>query len=93
MEARQPGKLELILATASMAAMLWYTIPPQERYWVKLRAVQTLHRLSGRAARREGRQGMSDELSGKDPKPHYGGAYIMSRVRDVLGKTLEGMKP
>jgi hypothetical protein len=93
MEPRQPGKLEVILALVSTTAMMWYMMPPQERYWVKLRVLQNLRRLSARYALREGHQGMTEELQGKDPEHRYGMAFLMSRVRDMLDKALEEMRP
>jgi hypothetical protein len=93
MEPRKPGAAEAILAIASTAVMTWCVIPPQERFWIKLRTLQALYNLSAKLARQEGQRGMGDELRGRDPEPRYGGAYSMSRVRDYLAKSLEGMKP
>lgn len=93
MEPRKPGILEAVLAIASTAVTAWVIMPPQEQYWIKLRALQSLYRLSDRLARQEGHQGMTDELRGRDPKPRYGGAYLMSVVRDKLSKQLERIKP
>ena len=93
MEPRQPGKLEVILALISTTVMMWYMMSPQERYWVKLRLLQEARRLSARRALREGHRGMAEELRGADPKPRYGGAFLMSRFRDWLDKALEDMRP
>ena len=92
MEPRQPGKAEAVLALASALVMTWYMAPPQERYWMKLRALQSLHRLASALARHEGHAGMRDELAGRDFQ-RYGMAYQLSRARDALGRALERMKP
>jgi hypothetical protein len=96
MERRQPGKTEVLLAAVttlvSAAAMTWYMIPQQERYWIRLRMLRSLHHASGRLARRVGHAGMGDELAGLDFQ-RYGLAYRLSRMRDTLGKRLEDMKP
>lgn len=67
-------------------------MPPQEQYWMKLRTLQTLHRLSGRLARREGHAGMGDELDGREHY-RYPVAYRLSRARDALARALEDMRP
>lgn len=92
-EPRQPGKAEILLALVSTGVMTWFMLPPQERYWLKLSVLRQLHGLSSRVARNEGRQGMGEELKGRDPWPRYGAAYQASRLRDVLAKTLEDMRP
>lgn len=92
MEPRQPGKLELLLATASTLVAVWYMMPPQEQTWMKLRALRSLHRLAGRLALREGHAGMGDELAGRDFQ-RYGLALRLSQARDALGQALEAMRP
>jgi hypothetical protein len=95
MEQRQPTKGELILALLSMVItglLTWYSMAsPQEQYWLKLRALQSLHRLAGRLAQHEGRAGMGDELAGQQ-NYRYEVAYRASRFRDRLAKALEGMR-
>lgn len=91
-EARKPGKTEALLALASALVTSWCLMPEQERYWMRLRALQGLHRLSARAARRAGHKGMGDELAGRD-FARYGLAYRLSQARDRLGAVLEGMRP
>lgn len=89
----KPGKAQALLALLSMAMVTWYMMPPQERYWVRLAALQKMHRLSALLARSEGRQGMAAELKGFDPWPRYGVAYQFSRLRDHLARQLEDMRP
>jgi hypothetical protein len=91
-EPRKPGKAELFLALISTGVAAWYMMPPQEQYWMKLRALRALHRVSGRLARREGHAGMGDELAGREFY-RYGLAYRLSRARDALGRALEEMRP
>lgn len=93
MEPRKPGILEMILATASTAIMTWCVISPQERYWIKLRSLQSLYQLSDRLARLEGHQGMGEELKGRDPSERYVAALYIGRVREYFRSQLEGMKP
>ena len=89
---QKPGKASAILALVSMAAMTWLMMPPQERYWAKLRLLQCAHRASALLARSEGRQGMAAELRGTDPWPRYGVAYQCSRLRDHLARRMEDMR-
>lgn len=93
MEPRQPGKLELVLTLASTALMVWFMIPQTERQQAQMLAVHRLRQLAGRLAALEGRAGMADELSGRDPLPRYGTAFYLSRARDALGRALEQMRP
>jgi hypothetical protein len=93
MEPRQPGKLELALTLASTALMVWFMIPQTERQQAQMLAVHRLRQLAGRLAAAEGRAGMADELSGRDPLPRYGVAFQLSRARDGLGGLLDRMRP
>lgn len=93
MEHRQPGKLESALAIASAIAMTWYMMPPSDRMLIRLRVTASARRAVARLAWREGHAGMRDELAGRDPRPRYGTAYALSRMRDGLGKALEAMRP
>lgn len=92
MEARQPGKFELLLATVSTLLAVWYMLPPHEQQAAKMRTLASLHRLAGRLAAREGHAGMADELAGRDFQ-RYGLAYRLSLWRDQLGRALESMRP
>lgn len=91
-EPQKPPLLETLLALASTLAMAWCVMPPQERLWLKLSALQKLHRVSGQLARKAGHRGMGDELAGRDFQ-RYDIAYWLSAVRDRLERALEGMKP
>lgn len=93
MEPRRPGKLELLLATLSTGAMVWFMMPAQERMWVRLRTVAGLRRAAARLASLEGHAGMGDELAGRDPSARYGGAVMLGKMRDLLDKAAEAMRP
>ena len=93
MEQRGPTLGEQLIALGSAAAMVWVMMPPQERFWLSLRTVALAHRVAGRLARGQGRAGMGQELSGRDPEPWYGTAVLAGHVRDALGRHLERMKP
>lgn len=92
MEPRQPGKLEQAIAVASALVLAWSVMPEQQRYWIRLRFLGTLHRLSARLAWRTGHRGMADELAERD-FGRYGAAYRLSQARDLLGRALEEMRP
>ena len=92
MEPRTPGKLEAFLTLVTMLIASWYMMPPQQRYWIQLRSLQQLHRVSARLAWRAGHKGMGDELAGRDLQ-RYPLAYLLSRARDQLALTLEDMRP
>ena len=91
-EPRKPTLAEQLAAVTSALVMAWYMMPPEERYWAKLRFLSLLHRLSGKLARLEGRQGMGDELAGRD-RQRYPTAFLLSRLRDRLAAELEDMRP
>ena len=91
-EPRRPGKLEAVLSLASAAVVTWCMMPPQERYWIRLRVTAGLHRAVSRLAWREGHAGMADELAGRD-LVRYPVAYRLSLARDRLGRALEEMRP
>jgi hypothetical protein len=94
MERKQgPTVTEQLIALGSAAAMVWVMMPAQERFWLSLRTVALAHRVAARLARAEGRAGMGQELSGRDPEPWYGTAVLAGHVRDALGRHLERMKP
>ena len=93
MKQDRPTLVEQLVAVGSAAAMVWVMMPPQERFWLSLRTVALAHRVAARLARVEGHAGMGQELSGRDPLPWYGSAVLAGRVRDMLARHLEGMKP
>ena len=93
MKQEKPTVVEHLIAVGSAAAMVWVMMPAQERFWLSLRTVALAHRCAARLARVEGRAGMGQELSGRDPLPWYGTAAVAGHVRDALGRHLERMKP
>lgn len=92
MEPRKPGKMEQAIAVASALILAWSMMPEQERYWIRLRVLGSLQRLSARLAWREGHRGMGDELCGRDLF-RYPVAYRLSQARDRLTRALEEMRP
>jgi len=91
---RSPWMVIFESATMLLAVgvQVWVIMPPQERLWVKLHTLHSLHQLSARLALRAGHKAMSDELAGVE-NHRYAMAYRLSQLRDRLGSSLEGMKP
>lgn len=92
---RRPGKLELLVALISTAAMLWCLIPEHQRKLMAMRSLDGARRLAARAARAQGHAGMGDELAGAGgpARQHYGTAARLSQLRDELARRLDGMGP
>jgi len=82
MDDRRPSPLELLMSLAATLVMVWSVLPPQDRMWIRLRAATVTRRLLDVAASREGRAGMKDELSGRDPRLRYVTAYRLGMWRD-----------
>jgi hypothetical protein len=76
--------LEALLVLAVNLASVWAILPPDQRMWLRLRWCQTLRRVLGGLAVREGRAGMADELAGRDPAPRYSAAFCLAALRDRL---------
>ncbi|MDA8319070.1 MAG: hypothetical protein M0030_04540 [Actinomycetota bacterium] len=97
MDEPKPGRLtETVLAAVSTAVMVWVMMPPQERYWVRLRVTQMAQDLGRRAAvraRATGFEGMGAELGGEDPTVQYADARWLSVGRDMLARAVKVMKP
>lgn len=93
MDQRGPGRLEQLLALASTLIMAWFMLPEHQRRLMLMRATERARSLTGRLARAEGYAGMGDELAGRNPAARYGGAYMLARARDELGRVLERMRP
>jgi len=84
---RPPPWLEILLGLMSLAGtglIVWGSLPPQERQWIRLELTARLHRVLVVRAWREGRAGMADELAGRDPGPRYAAALWLGRWRDRL---------
>ena len=92
---QQPGRVQQVMAALSAALIVWFSLPEQERRWMVLRTVGSLHRFASRLARAEGYAGMGQELAGKRElaRSRYGGALVAARLRDSLARLLEAMKP
>jgi hypothetical protein len=91
----RPGRLQQIGALLVTGAMLWYTLPDHRRQLILMKVTQSAQKTLQRAARRQGRAGMSEELSGRPAAAArcYGTAGHLSRVSDALGRALETMRP
>jgi hypothetical protein len=79
---------EIVLALMSVlgtGVLVWFSMAPQERMWLRLEMARVLHSFSDRAARRTGRRGMGDELAGVD-YGRYEIAYRLSRARDRIAE-------
>ena len=83
-----------VLATAGLQAWaIWVTLPPQQRYWIRLRAMDTCRRVAGRMAWSEGHAGMGEELRTGCKSVRYLGAWGLGILRDAAVGELERMKP
>jgi hypothetical protein len=83
-----------ILATAGLQAWaIWVTLPPQQRYWIRLRAMDTCRRIAGRVAWSEGHAGMGEELQTGRKPVRYLGAWGLGLLRDAAVGELERMRP
>jgi hypothetical protein len=91
----RPGRLQQIGALLVTGAMLWYTLPDHRRQLIMMKTTRGMQRVLSRAARRQGRAGMSEELSGRPAGAArcYTTAAQFARVSDALGKALESMRP
>ena len=92
-EHRGPGKTEQLLALLSTGLMVWFMLPEHQRRLVLMRAAERARSLADRLARREGYAGMGAELAGRDPDARYGGALLVSRLRDWLAGLPERWRP
>ena len=92
---RKPSLFEMVLMLAGTAASVWIILPPQERYWLKLRIIRLGQQIAAAVASREGRAGMRAELAGRPGEAgrSYTAAAWWSGRRDDLGRALEAMKP
>ena len=94
-EDRPPLWAQVLVVSGTLAANLlvvWASLPPQERLWIKLAVTGGLRDLAGRQARLAGRSGIAREASDRDPSLLYGAALMLGRVRDGLSKALEASR-
>ena len=83
-----------IVATAGLQAWaIWVTLPPQQRYWIRLRATDICRSTAARLAWREGHAGMGEELSTGCRSVRYLSAWGLGILRDAAVGELERMKP
>ncbi len=88
---KQPGLVETLLAIASTATGVWIMMPPIERYYCKMSVLRSLHRLTARLARHEGKLAMGEELETSEQR--YGISYRASLARDWIATKLDEMRP
>ena len=94
-EDRPPLWAQVLVVSGTLAANLmvvWASLPPQERLWIRLAVTGGLRDLAGRQARAAGRSGIAREATDRDPSLLYGAALMLSRVRDGLSKSLEALR-
>lgn len=94
-EQEAPWWVQAVLVAGTLAANLvivWASLPPQERLWIRLRLTGVLREAADVRARQAGRAGMRDELAGRDPGFWYGTALRLSRWRDGLARSLEAIR-
>ena len=87
---RPPLWAELLISLMGLAgtlAIVWANLPPQERDWIRLGVTARWRSLGHRAAVlawRAGREGMADELAGRDPRAAYERARALGWWRDRI---------
>ena len=94
-EREMPWWAQALLVAGTLAANLaivWASLPPQERLWIRLRVTGTCRDLASGRARWLGHRGMRDELAGRDPSTWYGLALRLSRLRDAMSRSLEAIR-
>lgn len=91
MEQRHPPLwaelLMSVMALAGTLAVVWSQLPPQEGQWIRLAATARWRSLGHRAAVlawRAGREGMAEELAGRDPRAWYERARALGWWRDRM---------
>jgi len=92
---RRPGLPELLLMGVSVAAqawIVWVSLPPQQRFWIRLALLGRLRSLGARLAWLEGRAGMAEEIQTGQRTVRYVSAYGLSLVRDAAAEALEDMR-
>lgn len=85
--------LSLVVSLAGMAAALWFTLPPQQRMWIRLAVAGRVRSSSAATAWRMGHQGMGEEIATGQRSILYLAAWGLSMVRDRASQALEAMRP
>lgn len=83
----------LVTGAALQAWVIWLSLPPQQRFWIRLEALGWLRRVTGRAARAEGHAGMGEELSTGQRSARYLSAWGLGIAREWAVQRLEEMRP
>ena len=81
------------LVVAANTYTIWLSLPPQQRYWIRLRVTDTFRSLTARLAWREGHAGMGEELKTGRRSVRYLGAWGLGLLRDAAVGELERLKP
>jgi len=93
---RKPGWPELLVILTSTAAqcwIIWLSLPPQQRYWIRLRVMGKARQLAGRRAWLEGHAGMGEELQTGRKSVRYLTAWGLGLMRELAQGELDRMKP
>ena len=86
----RPRTLDLIVSLIATVLVLWESLPPDERLWLRLKAATLSRRVLAALARREGRAGMADELAAGPERAasRYNAAYWLSLARDFVAEAV-----
>lgn len=94
-EARRPGLPEFLLLAGSAAAqvwVIWLTLPPQQRFWIRLQVLGRVRQVTARWAWLEGRAGMAEELVTQRRSVRYLSAFALAVTREAADQALEDMR-
>ena len=94
-DARKPGLAEFLVLGATAAAqiaVIWLSLPPQQRYWIRLAVLGKLRAATARLAWLEGRAGMAEEIQTERKSVRYLSALGLSLLREYADQTLEDMR-
>lgn len=85
--------ISVALSLAGMAAALWFTLPPQQRMWIRLAVAGRVRSSSAATAWNLGHRGMGEEIATGQRSILYLAAWGLSTVRDRASQALEAMRP
>lgn len=83
----------VVVTAAANVTVIWLSLPPQQRYWIRLEALGWLRSTGYRLAWREGHAGMGEELSTGRKSARYLSAWGLGIARDWAVGQLEAMRP
>jgi hypothetical protein len=85
--------VSLALSLAGMAAAVWFTLPPQQRMWIRLAVAGRVRSSAATMAWNMGHRGMAEEILTGQRSIRYLVAWGLSMVRDRASSALEAMRP